>query len=628
MWFKMKDMFLSKKQHFENRAYIFLFFIVVTSISPVLLRFSYGQNIKRPVVFVYSMEANFLPEGHFNAYAETGFIGHAGVNMYDQLAPHVLGTDRYYPELAVNWTYDGDWLMVKLRTGVTWHDGTPFTARDVWSTFILHKIRGYSEWGSNIIDDVQVVDDNTVKFHVIGLKDLALNWLLSTYINGPYHVFKEYVDGYIANPESADAIGVELNKFTPRTIDEGAIGTGPFMVVNMTESDLWMKKFDNFYAANSIVIDYIHGIKEPSNEVGWGYFFSNVGDWGEPFSPVPVAEALTAQGVKVLFSKSTRHDFIVFNHRRPLLSDKLFRQAVAYAINRTELVLAANYPVFHASKYVIPFSDLYVRNWLDQQFLESLNKYEYDPERAKSILLQMGLKYNEQGQLTYPNGSVITLYAKFPAPWTDIALMMQNLATQLNRIGITLIPLALDWATVATAETNGDFDIVWDANGGDHPFMQGFDSTSGYGFPTYGAFPKVVEWKGKEFNLTQFFIDWGKAKSVDEQKTYVRTLAELYNDQLFAIPFADVDAQFYGSNRFVYPPSYDEAWMCTDYARGIIVGQIHFPGRFALNMTHWTISEEKPPVEQPSTPVETYVMYGLVLVVVVLVVVLVLSRRK
>ncbi|MGB9806507.1 MAG: ABC transporter substrate-binding protein [Thermoproteota archaeon] len=600
--------------------------ILVLFLAPLLLQgiIGQGEQIRRPVVFVYSMEANFQPEGHFNPYAETGFIWHASVSMYDQLAPHILGTSQYFPELATNWTYDGDWLVVKLRSGVTWHDGQPFTSKDVWSTFMLHKIRGYSEWSSNVIDDVQIVDDYTIKFHVIGLKDLAQNYILSAYINGPYHVFKKYIDEYLAHPENAEAIGVELNKFTPRTVSEGAVGTGPFMLVNMTESDLWLKKFDKFYAADKIVIDYIHGIKEPSNEVGWGYFFSNTADWGEPFSPASVADALTAQGIKVLYAKSTRHDFIIFNWRRPLLSNKLFRQALAYSINRTELISAINYPCWHESKWIIPYSGFYITNWLDQSFLDSLNKYEYNPEKAKAIFAQLGLTYNSKGQLCYANGTVITLYAKFPAPWTDIALLMQNLATQLNRVGITVIPLALDWATVATAETNGDFDIVWDAIGGDHPFLQGFDATAGYGFPTYASFPKVIEWQGKEFNLTQFFIDWGHAKSVDEQKVYVKELAQIYNDYLFALPFADVDAQFYGSKRFIYPPSYDPAWMCTDYARGIIVAQLFFPGKFGLNMSYWGIK----PTPPPTTPIETYIIVGLVVVILVLIIAIFLTRRK
>jgi ABC-type transport system substrate-binding protein len=600
-------------------------FVVTALAGTLFLNLPFTQAAtKSPVIFVYSMEANFQPEGHFNNYAETGYIGHAAVSMIDQLAPHVLGTTNFYPELATNWNFVGDWLVVKLRTGVTWHDGVPFNATDVWSTFILHKIRGYSEWGSNIIDDVQVVNASAVKFHVTGLHDLALNWLLSAYVNGPYHVYKTYVDAFIAHPDTADAISVDLNAFTPRSVAQGAIGTGPFMLSNMTESDLWLKKFTNFYAADKIVIDYIHGIKEPSNEVGWGYFFSNTADWGEPFAPVPVATVLNATGTKVFLAKQTRHDFVVFNFKNPLLAQKTFRQAFAYALNRTELVLSANYPVFHASQDIIPYSEFYIKNWLNTTFLSSLNKYEYDPDTAKSLFESIGLRYNDKDQLCFANGSVVTLYVKFPAPWTDVALMMANVATQLNRVGVTVIPLALDWATVDHAMNIGDFDLVWYTAGGDHPYQQGFDATSGYGFPTYGQFPKVITWQGTNFNLTKFFVDWGKATSVAAETPYVAKLAQIYNDYLFALPFSDTDTMFYGSGRFIYPPSYDTAWMCNEYARGIIVAQLLMPGKFQLNMTYWTVST------QPAapTPIETYIAIGLAVVVAILLAYIFLVRKK
>jgi peptide/nickel transport system substrate-binding protein len=603
--------------------------LITVTLSMPLLQYTFGQTVRHPVVFVYSMEANFQPEGHMNNYAEVGYIWHAGVNMFEQLAPHILGTTTYKPELAESWSFSGDWLTVNLRHGVTWHDGQPFTSRDVWGEFMLRRLRGYSEWSAGFltdIEDVQIVDDYTIKFHLKrALKDLGLNYILSAYMYAPYHIYKNYIDAYVADPERADEVGAELNAFNPKTVADGAVGTGPFMLVNMTESDLWMKKYSGFWAADKIVIDYIHGIKEPNNEVGWGYFFSNTADWGEPFSPVSVADALTEQGVKVLYAKSTRHDFIVFNHARGLLSDKSFRQALAYSINRTELVLAANYPVFHPVDYVVPFSGMYVRNWLNTTFLESLNKYEYDLTRANQIFTQLGLRKNDKGQLTFANGTIVTLYVKFPAPWTDIALMMQNLATQLNKVGITTIPLALDWASVERAELDGDFDIVWDAIGGDHPYLQGYDTTAAAlaaGFPKYASFPKVVQYQGSSFNITQFFVDWGNVGNVDEQKRYVAKLAALYNDQLFALPFADVDAQFYGSDRFNYPPSYDDAWMCTDYARGIVVAQLFWDNKFTLT-SYWT---EAPPAAKP-IPTEYYIIGGLGILVIALAAVLLLRRK-
>jgi len=63
--------------------------------------------------------------------------------VYDQHKPqNSMGT--ILPELATNWEWSEDKLLLvfKLRQGVTWHDGKPFTARDVKCTFDLRPSAG------------------------------------------------------------------------------------------------------------------------------------------------------------------------------------------------------------------------------------------------------------------------------------------------------------------------------------------------------------------------------------------------------------------------------------------------------------------------------------------------------
>ena len=52
------------------------------------------------------------------------------------------GFDTIVPELAESWAWDtsGTKLTFKLRSGVTWHDGKPFTAKDVQCTW--HRLNG------------------------------------------------------------------------------------------------------------------------------------------------------------------------------------------------------------------------------------------------------------------------------------------------------------------------------------------------------------------------------------------------------------------------------------------------------------------------------------------------------
>ncbi len=58
--------------------------------------------------------------------------------MYDQSVPQ-SGMNSIVPDLATEWSWDEEHtrLIFKLRPGVKWHDGKPFTAADVKCTFDL-----------------------------------------------------------------------------------------------------------------------------------------------------------------------------------------------------------------------------------------------------------------------------------------------------------------------------------------------------------------------------------------------------------------------------------------------------------------------------------------------------------
>src|SRR5690349_22085159 len=58
--------------------------------------------------------------------------------MYDQHKPQT-SIDTIVPDLAQSWAWseDGKELTFKLRQGVKWHDGKPFTAADVRCTWEL-----------------------------------------------------------------------------------------------------------------------------------------------------------------------------------------------------------------------------------------------------------------------------------------------------------------------------------------------------------------------------------------------------------------------------------------------------------------------------------------------------------
>src|SRR5260221_3039408 len=72
--------------------------------------------------------------------------------MFDQAKPHE-SVDTIVPDLAESWSWDGTntKLTFKLRQGVTWHDGKPFTAKDVQCTWrmLIGKSEGATDFRKN-----------------------------------------------------------------------------------------------------------------------------------------------------------------------------------------------------------------------------------------------------------------------------------------------------------------------------------------------------------------------------------------------------------------------------------------------------------------------------------------------
>ena len=119
------------------------------------------------------------------------------------------------PDLATSWSWSADnkTLTFKLRRGVTWHDGKPFTAADVkctWDTVAGKRDAGWrknprSAWYSNL-QEIVVEGSDQVSFRLARPQPSFLNF----FATGWSPVYPCHVDG--------------------RQMRQKPIGTGPFMV--------------------------------------------------------------------------------------------------------------------------------------------------------------------------------------------------------------------------------------------------------------------------------------------------------------------------------------------------------------------------------------------------------------
>jgi hypothetical protein len=149
-----------------------------------------------------------------------------GYHVFDHLAVRDLKTRRVVPHLATSWkALDDTTWEVKLRQGVKFHDGTPFTARDVKATFdrVLDPAKKMTARGNHAkIKSVEVVDDSTVRFKT----------------DGPYPLFVERLTAQVM--QSDKVIREKGHDF----MQENPIGTGPYKLVK------WNRKQDHMLVRN------------------------------------------------------------------------------------------------------------------------------------------------------------------------------------------------------------------------------------------------------------------------------------------------------------------------------------------------------------------------------------------
>jgi peptide/nickel transport system substrate-binding protein len=149
-----------------------------------------------------------------------------GYHVFNHLAERDVKTGKVGPSLAVSWKALNDTTWeVKLRRGVKFHDGSPFTARDVKATFdrVLDPEKKMVARGNHAkIKAVEVVDDYTVHFKT----------------DGPYPLFVERLTALVMQSEKV------IKEKGHDWMQENPVGTGPYKLVR------WNKKQEHLLVRN------------------------------------------------------------------------------------------------------------------------------------------------------------------------------------------------------------------------------------------------------------------------------------------------------------------------------------------------------------------------------------------
>ncbi|MBI3708161.1 MAG: ABC transporter substrate-binding protein [Proteobacteria bacterium] len=281
------------------------------------------------------------------------------------------------PSLAESWTIspDGKTYTFKLRQGVTWHDGKPFTSADVQFSIekvwrVLHA-RGPTTFGT--VTAVEAPDAHTIVLK-LSVPSPFLMSSLSGYESQivPKHVY----DG---------------SDFNRNPAVNAPIGTGPFVFKEWKKGEyISLVKNPNYWDKGKPYLDAIIYRIIPDAGARAAAFETGEGDIGF-FNPVSLSDidrlkALPHLGIETRgYSYFAAMYLMEVNLRDEYLKDVRVRQAMMHGLDRQFIV--DNIWFGHGKPATGPVSSAVARFYTND-----VPKYPFDVAKANQVLDDAGYK--------------------------------------------------------------------------------------------------------------------------------------------------------------------------------------------------------------------------------------------
>jgi peptide/nickel transport system substrate-binding protein len=291
--------------------------------------------------------------------------------LFEALVRSTPGTVDLEPCLAESWESSEDglaWTM-KLRQGVTFHDGTPFDAdavkfnfdRQFDETNEFFSLGSWSGTGSyDFLESVEVVDPTTVIWHLSTPFNKFLYRMAGFVFVSPAAV-AQYREGFVDNP----------------------VGTGPY------KFDRWDKGEQVVLVRNDAYWSYTPSLDQIAfkaiTEAGAraAALLSGEVQLAVEISPETSEQLATNDGFAVATGPTGSLWFLAMNVENPVFADVRIRQAINYAVDKETIVSAilndtaaiASGPLSSAFADYNPAVEGY---------------YSYDPDKAKALLEEAG----------------------------------------------------------------------------------------------------------------------------------------------------------------------------------------------------------------------------------------------
>jgi peptide/nickel transport system substrate-binding protein len=290
---------------------------------------------------------------------------------------------------------DGLSVTWKLKQGVTWHDGKPFTADDVVFTWVYAADLATAAYSTGSYKDIKVekIDDHTVK---VNFKSPTPFWA-DPFVGSVGQILPKHHFGDYAGAKSREAPG----NLKP-------VGTGPYKFVEFKPGDLIRaERNPDYHVKNQPHFDTLE-IKGGGDAVSAARAVLQTGEYDYAWNLLVEEEVLKrmeASGKgKVDVTPSGNVEFIILNTtdpwtdvdgerssvktKHPTLSDPAVRRAINLLIDREAI-----------QKFIYGRGGVATASFVNapSQFKSGKLTYAFDVDKANKILDEAGWKKGADG---------------------------------------------------------------------------------------------------------------------------------------------------------------------------------------------------------------------------------------
>ncbi len=337
-------------------------------------------------------------------------------------------------------------FLVHIDDRAAWSDGQPVTADDVIYTalklasptlanpammyYVFEGVGedGFTEPGADHIDGIQKVDDKTVRFTTKEPMSLATfrNSYARYLMTLPKHVIEKFSEEELA---------------TSDWFNHPDVVSGPFVVSDFDKDHYISYEVNENYWKEVPKIDKLNIKIVEGSQLLAGLKSGEIDITHPTMSVFPVEDYETVEaleGVTAVYGDPVTNQSVFIQTSR--VDDARVRQALLCAVNREQILdqlLKGHGEVVDGFlSSVSPYFD------------ETITPVSYDPERAKSLLSEAGWDSSKSLKFYVNSGD---------SAFVNAAAIM---AAQWQAVGIKVEIQTVDFATLMSVATGGDYDIL------------------------------------------------------------------------------------------------------------------------------------------------------------------------